>query len=97
MVLTIKNKNLQTVIATAQLFFEYLNVQFAIVLDTNIQVNRKKVSKDAIDKLITNQLQVKFDVVYRYKLVERLIELGYHKLVPEVFAGKFVRESLFLD
>lgn len=76
------------------LILNFTSREIAAILS---QVENKKVSKDAIDKLISNQLQIKFNVVYRYKLVERLIELGYHKMIPEVFAGKFVRESLFLD
>lgn len=78
-------------------FLLILNYSSREIADILSKVENKKISKDAVDKLITNQLQVKFDVIYRYKLIERLVELGYHRITPSVFTDKFSKHSLFLD
>lgn len=78
-------------------FLLILNYSSREIADILSKVENKKVSKDAVDKLITNQLQIKFDVVYRYKLVERLVELGYHRITPSIFADKFSKHALFLE
>ena len=76
------------------LIFNYSSREIAEILS---ELETKSISKDSVDKLIANQLQVKFKVVHRYKLVERLIELGYHKVVPKDFASKFLKISRFLE
>jgi DNA-binding CsgD family transcriptional regulator len=55
------------------------------------------ITKDAIDKLITNQLQKKFNVANRNMLAEQLIKLNYHKLIPDIFTQNFTRVYFLLD
>lgn len=79
------------------IFLLILNYSSREIAETLSKIEQKSISKDSIDKLIANRLQQKFNIVYRYKLVEKLIQQGYHKHIPKAFLSNFVKDIVMFD
>lgn len=67
------------------------------IADILSKIEHKIITKDSIDKLITNQLQVKFNSIHRHSLVRKLITLQYHNHVPKAFIKQFSKKAVLLD
>lgn len=67
-----------------QLIFLFLSglssKEIAIVLS---KIDGKEVSKNTIDNIFTNQLRIKFNAFSREALYEKLLRLGFDRLVPK--------------
>lgn len=65
------------------IFFFLAHLSSQEIAETLYKLENKRVTKSTIDSIFTDQLYLKFKVTNRIALHQKLLELGYHKLIPQ--------------
>ena len=68
---------------TQVIFFFLLNLDSNTIAGIISKIEHKSLSKGAIDQVFQTQLMPKFKVYGRKALKDKLIDLGYHRVIPK--------------
>jgi hypothetical protein len=83
------------------IFFFMLNFKSEQIGSLITKIEKKTVSKDAVDQLFRRQLFPKFDVVNRKALYDKLNKMGFAQVIPynvldEGFSIEITNNNVFI-
>lgn len=74
-------------------FFFLSNLNSQEIADFISTLNKKSITKSTIDSIFSEQLYDKFDVVNRIELRQKLLDLGFDKMIPKNLILPLVSKS----